>query len=55
MIGEHTGVGWVPFVAADETRLAQLTARAHLIARASGRTVRLVRFDVRVDLEEIKP
>lgn len=46
---------WLPLVAADERRLEQYRAMAQDIARATGRAVRCVRFEVRTDLELITP
>ena len=55
IIGELVRGQWMPFIAADEDRLRSLRPRAELLARASGRPVRLVRFSVREDLETIEP
>lgn len=53
IIGAHTAMGWVPFVAADKTRLNILRPHAENIAKDTGKKVKLVRFSVREDLEEI--
>lgn len=42
----------VPLIAADEARLASLMPVAHAIAKATGQTVRLVRFHQREVLQE---
>lgn len=55
VIGRAHGVMWVPLVAADETRLRGLRSTAKAVARQTGRVVRLVRFTVRQDVEEIQP
>lgn len=44
---------WLPFVMADNRRLEQLRPMAEDIAEASGKTVRLVRFSVREDIETL--
>ena len=46
---------FVPFVAADRARLESLKEKAIEIARYSGQTIRLVRFDLRADVELIRP
>jgi hypothetical protein len=51
----HGGQGWMPMVAADEERLDDYKRIAKRIASETGRPVKLVRFDQRVELEEIKP
>lgn len=46
---------WMPMVAADEKRLRALQELAQYTAETSGRAVRLVRFDVRTDVEILEP
>jgi hypothetical protein len=46
---------WMPFIAADETRLRNLTPQAEVVAAATGKTIRLVRFSERVDIGIIEP
>lgn len=55
VVGMATPAGWIPFVAADERRLVDLREHAVAIARATGRSIELVRFDVRTDVETIDP
>ena len=55
VIGEMRGLGWMPFVAADVTRLEILRPRAKAIASALGKEVRLSRFSIRSDVDVIKP
>jgi hypothetical protein len=47
--------GWMPMVAADEARVGSLRLMAERIARESGKTIRLLRFDVRTEVETIDP
>jgi len=44
---------WMPLLAADPARLASLRPVAQDIARASGKTIKLVRFDQRTELETL--
>jgi hypothetical protein len=53
VIGELMGDQWLPFVCADETRVADLRPRAELIAATLGVKVTLARFSVREDVEVI--
>jgi hypothetical protein len=46
---------WIPLVAADERRLEQYRRFAQEIAQMSGRSIRVLRFEVRVDLDLITP
>lgn len=55
IIGRMTGMGWVPFIAADADRLASLKPQAIAIAKATGIEVKLVRFSLREDVETIVP
>jgi len=49
-----TGIGWMPFVAADITRLEELRPIAHSIAQTTGKPVYLIRLSVREDLETLE-
>ena len=42
----------MPLIAADEVRLEWITQQAELVARMSGRNVRLVKLTQRVDVKE---
>jgi hypothetical protein len=53
IIGMNMGGSWMPFIAADLTRLEGLRPSAEAIAATTGRQVRLVRFTTRQDLEVI--
>ncbi len=46
---------WLPLIAADETRLEQITALARRFAKEQNRPLRLVRFTVRENLETFHP
>ena len=46
---------WMPMVGADLMRMESLREQAKATARATGNTVRLVRFSVREDREVYKP
>jgi hypothetical protein len=46
---------WAPLVAADAARVDSLRRLAQVVADASGQTLRLVRFEVRTELEEFTP
>ena len=46
---------WMPLVAADPVRLAALRPYALRLARRMRCPVKLVRFDVRTDLETLDP
>lgn len=45
----------MPMVAADAVRVASLREHAREIARLSGTTITLCRFEVRTELEVIEP
>lgn len=48
------GIAWIPMVAADRSRLAQLKVMAsRLVREGIHQRIRLVRFSQREDLEEI--
>jgi hypothetical protein len=55
IIGMLTPEGWLPLVAADETRMRQCETVARKTAKDLGVSVRLVQFSVREDLLEIHP
>jgi predicted lipoprotein with Yx(FWY)xxD motif len=46
---------WMPLIAADEARVDSLRAKARELVEASGKTIRLLRFSVREELEVIAP
>lgn len=46
---------WYPMVAADEKRLEGLIRKAQDIAKATGKRLRLVRFDRRTEIEVFHP
>lgn len=46
---------WMPFVAADMTRLLELKPKAIAIGKATGKVVKLARFMVREDVETFVP
>lgn len=55
VIAERVGEHWIPFMAADKTRLEQLSRRARDLGKEHGKVVRLVRFDVRTEVETFYP
>jgi hypothetical protein len=55
IIGEMTGMGWMPFIAADMVRLEELKPRAIAIGRMTNKVVKLARFMVREDVETFVP
>ena len=54
VIAENVGGQWLPFVAADERRLEQIKARVQALPLQPNVTVKLVRFDTRVDVETVR-
>lgn len=52
-VGFRTREGWMPLVMADKARMASMRHVAVEIARASGKTLRLIRFSVREDIETL--
>ena len=50
----NLGGQWMPLIAADEKRLKDLRPMAEQIARETKVDIKLVRFDVRTELETIK-
>lgn len=46
---------WVPFIAADRTRLEELIPKARALGKASNKSIRLVRFDARTVVEVFHP
>ncbi len=46
---------WVPLVAADEKRLAMIRAKARELATTQQIRIRIVRFDIRTDIETVEP
>lgn len=55
VIGQQFGATFMPFVAADLKRVADLKPYAKLIAEKSGGKIKLVKFITRVEIEEIEP
>jgi hypothetical protein len=49
--GHSLGPWMVPMVAADMERVEQLRPIAANLAQATGQTIRLVRFEIRTELE----
>jgi hypothetical protein len=46
---------YAPMIAADSARLESMMTAARELAKASNKTMRLVKFTNRVDVEEIRP
>ena len=46
---------WMPLVGADMKRVEQLRPIAQDIAKQSGKTIRLIHFSTRTELEVINP
>ena len=46
---------YAPMIAADSARLESMMTAARELANASNKTVRLVKFTNRIDVEEIRP
>ena len=55
IIGMMMGDQWVPFIAADETRLKELRGHAQAIADFTGKPIVLTKFSVREDMERLEP
>lgn len=53
VMAERVGQHWVPFVAADATRLGQLRDRVRQIAPPYA--VKLIKFEPRTELETVHP
>lgn len=53
LIGMEINGSWIPFVAADEDRINSLRPLAIDIAKRSRRTVRLLKFSERTQVEII--
>lgn len=53
VIGQYTPNGWMPFVCADETRVESLRPIAQQIAKTTNHKIKLCRFSIREDLENI--
>lgn len=53
LIGAPIGPGgtWTPLIGADADRMLSYRSLARQVARESGNPVRLVRFDVRTEVE----
>jgi hypothetical protein len=54
IVAEQRAGMWFPFVAADERRLESLKERARSLPIAPGTTIKLVRFDLRTELELLR-
>lgn len=48
-------MGWMPLIGADAERVAKLREAAQEVATRSGKTLRLVRFSVREELDLVEP
>ena len=46
---------WMPMVCADKARLDSMRPQAQAIATRTGKSIKLVRFSVRSDIETIVP
>ena len=46
---------YAPMIAADSARLESMMVAARELAKASNKTMRLVKFTKRVDVDEIRP
>jgi hypothetical protein len=55
VVAMRMGSAWIPLVAADPIRLAQLRPIAEATARTTGKSIRLVRFTTREEVETIDP
>lgn len=53
--GARFGQNWVPLVAADEARLKSILPIARGIAKENGMKLKLVKYSVREDVEDIVP
>jgi len=51
----YTGNGWMPLIAADDERYEQIRKQAQRVAAQTGKTVRMVRFTERGEIEVINP
>ncbi len=49
------GDRWMPMVGADMKRMESLRGHAQDLASTSGKTIKLLRFSVRSELEVIEP
>lgn len=55
VIGMMSSMGWVPFVCADEKRIASLYPHAKELSKASGIPFKVLQFSTRTDItNEIK-
>ncbi len=55
LVGMHTPDGWVPFVCADEDRINSIRPIAEKIAQQQEKTIKLIKFSLREEIEVIKP
>lgn len=46
---------WMPLIAADHERAVSLKPYAQAIATQSGKSIKMVQFSVRTEIEEILP
>lgn len=55
IIGMDTAMGWMPLVGADMKRIESLRPIAKRISQELGKTIKLLHFVTREDLEVIRP
>ena len=53
IIGAKTAEGWMPLVGADMARVKSLRPLAEAIARETGKTIKLLHFETRREVEII--
>jgi len=53
IVGAQTSGGWMPLVGADMARVKSLRPLAEAIARQTGKTIKLLHFETRRELEII--
>lgn len=53
IVGTRIGSDWLPFVCADEARIASFRPLAEQIAKGTNKQIKLIKFSVREDLEVI--
>lgn len=54
VVAVHTGMGWMPLIAADKDRFKQIEELAELVAATQGKDIRLVRFTERTEVRLIR-
>ena len=55
IIGTYTTQGWLPLVGADMARVESLKPIARAIAEQTGKTVKLLHFERRKEVEWLHP